>query len=337
MTREEKINLLLDFINEDEMIREYTLKYHDMTLNSHQQEGLLKTAMEAFESFEEAFERLLNNDDFKMIVHDVVELRDELLSIIDEHFDNAEERAVKEEIAMDPSLFSALDDYKKDIIQDLMHRRPKDLFELGETYIQQEHFDLPLSEDDLMSLFYEELDQKYIMKELAEKFAHIIDNHTKYVLEIDEEDEVLEGVQEVNQGDYLLTAVGNYNIDDYFDVYPFLFEYTGERISYVGADDEEISYWDTYESYFQEKLRGMLIGSFKKVIDDLNQNRHSDYTALMDVMKLSPKEYGDTAKVLNQSAFIYEKFADLEENIFSKFVSAEANEMYKLGKKGSQQ
>lgn len=337
MHSQDQVNDILDLVNEDELVREYTLKYHEIMDKSQRDQTLLKTAMEAFDTLREAFDTLLSKDDYKIIAHDVLGLKEDLLGMVQDCFENAEEQAVQTLEGTDPEAFKALDEYKADMLEDLLLKNPKELYELGVTLISQDDSYLTLSEEDVILELGKQFDREYVIGQLAQKFAHIIDNHTKYVLEVDEEEAELEGVQEINQSDSILVSIGQYDIEDYFDIYPFLYEYTGERISYIGNDEEsgEISYWGTYEEYFQNILRDMVLTNLARVLEKLNQTRHSEYTMLMEYLKVPSKEFNDTQKILNQSPVLYRELYEFEENIWSKFVESEAATLYNLGKKGS--
>ncbi|WP_105614862.1 hypothetical protein [Vallitalea okinawensis] len=341
MDKQERMNTLLDLIDEEYLTKEFYIRYFEEIYKDERKKSLTRTAMEAFDTLSEAFDVILNDENYKVIYHRCKELKEILENVILEYFEEREDHALNEvftpaeikEINEDKEFFSAFDEYKQDIFKDLFHKEPKKIYDVAKKYLLDDEKHMSLSEEDIIMEMVKVFDDEYVIGQLAEKFTHIIDNHTKYILEVDEEnDEDLTG-----QADSILMPIGQFDINDYFDIYPFLYEYTGERISLLGDEEGngEISYWGTYEEYFQNILRDMILGNLGRVFEELNNNRHSDYTILMDRLRIETKDYLNVQKILKESQVLYYELNEFEEGIWTKFAESSAEDLYRKGKKGS--
>lgn len=340
MKKEDIIEKLLDQIDEKELLGQFKLCYFEEVHKEERHETLVKKALDSFKSLEEAFGVILTKEDFKIIAHRVDEIKVSLEDVVDSKFNQLEELFMNalsqamdiSEFQQDEHFFDEYDDYKEDVKKAFFKLSPADLFKDGKELLSKDSKSTLLIEQEIMYSMVKATNVSHILSILGKEFGKIINEGKKYELVIDEE------VGGYEHGDGILMDKGSFDLSEYLDVYPFMYEYTGRRVSHLAMEDaegEDFSYWSTYEEHFRNLLTRIVIDKFEEVLRDFNSNRHSEYDMLMKQLYVSPKEFNDVQKILKQSPFMYDELNEFQEEIWFKFTSSNAQEIYDNIEEGS--
>lgn len=340
MDKQELMEKLMDLVDEKEIESQFKMRYFEEIHKEERHETLVKKALEVFDTLEAAFERIIGDEEFKIINFRVEEIRDILIEVVNGKFDHLEESfmaAVAEKMDIeplreDPGFFEPYDEYKKDLLSVYMKQSPHKLYEEGKGLLSQDQKASIMTEQEIALELIKSTDVEHIKKRLAEEFVKMIDEGQQYELVIDEE------VGGYEAGDGILMDKGKFDLEEYLDVYPFMAEYTGRRVSHVALEDgegEDFSYWTTYEEHFRKLLDMMIMDKFQTVLEEFNNSRYSEYSILMQQLHIEGKQHLDAQEILKRSPLIYNELNEFQEQIWFNFVSSPSQEIYSLGKEGS--
>lgn len=340
MNKQAIIEGLCDQIDEKELMNQFKIRYYEELHKEERHETLVKKAFDAFDTLQEAIDKILSNEDFKIIKHRVEEIKFNLEDIIISRFNQLEELFMNaqsekidlSEIEKDEHFFDEYDAYKEDMRSALFNLNPKKMYEEGKNLLGTGEKSTILTEQELMYNMVKSTDISHVLGILGKEFGKIIDEGKKYELVIDEE------IGGYEHGDGVLMDRGKFDLDEYLDIYPFMYEYTGRRVSHLameGEQGEDFSYWATYEEHFRNLLTTIIMDRFEQVLIEFNSSKQSEYDSLMKQLYISPKDVYDVQKILKQSPFLYDELNEFQEEIWFKFTSSNAREIYDNTKKGS--